>query len=557
MQTLGGLDAGAKTFSGNVSLSTRGMALSSFVGGDTTFTGVISGGFDINKLGNGTVILNPSTGTGNTYTGLTTVTQGILIGHAQATSGSPFGTGGMTILDAEVQLRGLAGASSTTTSTGALTVSGGARVGVEDLAADAFTTTLRFGSLVRSGAAGTVSFVPVRGALGTEENFTFTSALANVNGIVGPWAVHTTTGTNNAANYITGGATSVGTYAYGGATGNIDTVAGSTQVFDATGVGGTLTADRGVFAFRTDTNIDLGGFRLLVGDTATPANGGGIILNNGADINGAAGSRINIEDTALSLYVDDAAISSLNVPIRNFRNNSNNTLTTVLTKFGAGTLEIGAVQQFQGNIELNRGTLKFTAANVLPFFSNLAGTSGSVLIMSPGTTVDLGGFDQEFGNLSALNPSNSFQFSAGTLILGGNTLTVGREDSSQEFNGQILGTAGSKLVKAGAGTLTLSNINGNKPNTLETLDITRGTVAAWVNDNSWATPTTNTSADPGSPPRSCCAAASSRRWPSATAPATSSASTSATTSSTRAATPFSARIARPAPVRTSCWSSMT
>ena len=496
VQSLGGLDAGAKLFSGDVNLSTRGMSLTSFVGGDTTFSGLISGNFGIQKEGNGTVVLDPSSGTGNTYTGTTTVVQGILIGQAQATSGSPFGTGGMTILDAEVRLRGLGGASSTTSSTGALTVSGGARVAVDDLAADAFTTTLAYDSLVRSGAAGTVTFVPTRGALGTEENFTFANPLDNVNGIAGVWAVHAASGTNNAANYIVGGAGNVTTYNYGPASGNIDTIAGSTQVFDATGVGGALTADRAVFALRTDTNIDLGGFRLQIGDTATPANGGGIILNNGASIHGGLGSRINIEDTALSLYVDDAAVSSLNVPIRNFRSNATNTLTTVVTKFGAGTLQINAVQEFEGNIELNRGALTFGAANVLPFFSNLGGTSGSVIIMSPGTTLDLNGFDQEFGNLSAVNPSNSFQFAAGTLILGGNTLTVGRQDTSQEFNGQILGTAGSRLVKSGTGTLTLSNINGNRPNSLETLEIAQGGVSAWVNDNSWATPTTNTSAIP-------------------------------------------------------------
>ena len=497
IQTLGGLDAGAKTFSGNVNMSARGVSLTAFEGGNTTFSGLVSGAFGIQKEGNGIVILAPSSGTGNTYSGTTTVVQGMLIGQAQATSGSPFGTGAMTILDAEVQLRGLAGASSLTPHAGALTVSGGARVGVLDQSSGAFSTTLGFGSLVRSGAAGTVTFVPGTGALGTTENFTFTSALDNVNGIAGPWAVHSLSGVNHAANYITGGTNSVSTYGYGGAAGSIDTVSGSTQVFDATGVGGTLTANRSVFAFRTDTNIDLGGFRLQVGDTTTPANGGGIILNNGADISGIAGSRINIEDTALSIYVDSAAVSSLNVPVRNFRNNANNTLTTVLTKFGPGTLEIGAVQEFEGNIELNRGTLSFGAANVLPFFSNLNGTTGSVIFMSPGTTIDLNGFDQEFGNISAVNPSNSFQFSAGTINLGSATLTVGREDSSQTYNGQINGGAGSMLVKVGAGRLTLDNINGFKPSTVETIRIDRGVLATWVNDNSLATPTTNTSAIPG------------------------------------------------------------
>jgi len=498
VQTLGGLDAGAKTFSGTVNLSTRGMALSSFTAGDATFSGVISGTGTggITKLGNGTVILNPATGTGNSFSGGTSVVQGILIGQAQATSGSPFGPGAMAVLDAEVRLQGLAApaANSVTSTTGALTVSGGSRIRIDDVAADSFSTELNFGSLVRSGVAGTVTFVPGRGALGTEERFTFSAAPTLANTIVGPWAVATASGTNNAATYVTYSGGVIGA-TYGG-TGNIDTVAGPTQVFDASGTGGTLTANREVFALRTDTNLNLGGFRLAVGDSTTPANGGGIILNNGADITGITGSRIQIGNTALPLYVDDAAISSLNVPVRNFRNNVNNTLTTVLTKFGPGELRIGAVQEFEGNIELSRGTLSFGAANVLPFFSNLNGTTGSIVIMSPGTTVDLNGFNQEFGNLSAVNPSNSFQFSAGTLKLGGNTLTVGREDSNQTFNGQILGTAGSRLVKAGAGVLTLDNINGNRPSTLETLDITRGTLAAWVNDNSYGVPTTLASAIP-------------------------------------------------------------
>ncbi|MCB1208401.1 MAG: autotransporter-associated beta strand repeat-containing protein, partial [Verrucomicrobiales bacterium] len=484
-QTLGGLDNGAKLFSGNVNLSTRGIALTAFGTGDTTFSGVISGGFGVEKQGNGTVFLT----NGNTFTGGTTVTQGALVGTALA-SGSPFGSGAISMADGDLRLVGLAG--STTTTAGALTSGGGARIAVDATAGGA--TTFTFASLARTGS-GSVTFVPTTGSLNTNEIFKFTSAPTLVNGIVGPWAVHTTSGSSNVADYVGLSGNNIVTATYAGSDLNAST---ATQVIHATGGGLTLTGDGSVFAFRADSGLNLGAFTLNVGDNATPANGAGIILNNGADINGSAGSRINIGNTALNIFVDDSAISSLNVPIHNTRNNVNNTQATVFTKFGPGTLEIGAVQQFEGNIELNRGTLSFTAPNVLPFFSNLNGTSGSIIIMSPGTTIDLNNNDQEFGNLSAVNPSNSFQFSAGTLNLGTATLTVGREDSSQTFNGQILGGAGSRIVKAGAGTLTFDNINGNKPSTLDTLEITRGAVSAWVNDNSWATPTTNTSAIPAS-----------------------------------------------------------
>ncbi|MES2595500.1 MAG: autotransporter-associated beta strand repeat-containing protein [Verrucomicrobiota bacterium] len=490
LQTIGGLDAGAKIFSGGINLSTRGVALTSIVGGDTTFSGVISGGagFGIDKQGSGTVFLTNA----NTYSGTTTVSQGTLIGTAQAV-GSPFGTAAITMADGELRLAGIGGA--TTTTAGVLTTGGGARLGVDATAGG--VTTFRFDSLARSGA-GSITFVPTTGSLNTNEIFAFTNAPTLANGIVGPWAVHAASGAANAAHYVTTSGDNIVSLAgsYGG-TGDLDTASGPTQVFDAGATGGTLTADRSVFAFRTNANVNLGTFTLNLGDNATSANGGGMILNAGADINGAAGSRISIGNTQMNIYVDNAAVSSLNVPVVNTRNNSTNTLSTVFTKFGPGTLEIGSVQQFQGNLELNRGTISFTVPNALPMFSNLNGTTGSLVIMSPGTEILLNNNDQEFGNISAVNPSSAFQFSAGTLNLGTATLTVGRDDGSQTFNGQILGGAGSTLVKVGAGRLTLDNINGNKPNSIETVRVDRGVLTTWMNDNSWATPTANTSAIPG------------------------------------------------------------
>lgn len=496
IQTLGGLDAGAKLFTGNVNLSTRGIALTAFTGGDTTFTGLISGDFGVDKHGNGTVILNPASGTGNTYTGLTTVAQGTLIGHAQATSGSPFGTGSMSILDAEVRLQGLAApsANSLTSTTGTLTVGGGARLGVNDAAADSFSTGIQFDSLVRSGQ-GTITFVPGRGDLGGEELVRFATAPTLVNTIIGPWAVRTASGVSGAADYVTMSGNNVVTATYGG-TGDLDLAGGSTQVFNAGLTGGTLTADRSIFAFRTDANVNLAGFTLNVGDNTASVNSGGIILNNGADITGTAGSKISIGNTALSIYVDEAGVSSLNVPVFNTRNNSTSTLSTTLVKFGAGTLEIGAQQAFQGNVEVNRGTLSLTVPNAFSTFSNLNLVSGPLLVLSPGTTLLLNNHNQEFGNISAVNPSASFQYSAGTLNLGTATLTVGRDDTNQTFNGQLLGGSGSTLVKVGTGRLTLDNINGNKASDLETLRIDRGVVMTWLNDNSWATPTSVASAIP-------------------------------------------------------------
>lgn len=499
VQTLGGLDAGAKTLSGNVTL-TRGLSLTAATGGDTTFTGVLSAGGGINKVGDGTVILNPTSGTGNSFTGASTVTAGTLIGVAQATSGSAFGANNAyTVVNGTLQLNGRSGANGSAISTGALTTTGGARLVVNDLANDAFNTELRFGSLARTGG-GTLTFVPLNGSLNNQAKFTFGSSPSLTNGIVGTWAVATQGNGSEAADYVTtsgSGPAAIVTATYGG-TGNLDAATGATQVFNAGATGGTLTADRSVYAFRSDANIDLGGHTLSVGN----AGQAGIILNGGADITGAPGSALNFRNSILSLYVEGSSTSSIAVPLNNVRDNANNTFSTnaepavnnapAFVKFGRGTLELNAASNFQGGILVSEGTLRAGAANVFPTFRNLNAVSGSIVTIAPGATVDLNNFDQEFGNLSGARSGLDFQTSGGTLILGSATLTVGRESpgttATQTFSGQIVGGAGSKIVKLGTGRLTLDNINAGQASSLETLEINQGIVRTWAMDNSYATP---------------------------------------------------------------------
>ncbi|MBL9133885.1 MAG: hypothetical protein JNG86_21920, partial [Verrucomicrobiaceae bacterium] len=90
--------------------------------------------------------------------------------------------------------------------------------------------------------------------------------------------------------------------------------------------------------------------------------------------------------------------------------------------------------------------------------------------------------------LASINPSNAFQSSAGTVDLGTATLTVGRNGANTVYDGQITGGAGSRIIKVGGGRLTLTNINGSKPNSLDTLDIAQGVVETHIHDQSLATP---------------------------------------------------------------------
>jgi autotransporter-associated beta strand protein len=490
-QTLGGLDAGVKTFSGNINLSTAGLVLTAAAGGDTTFTGTISGAFGITKNGNGTVILAPASGTGNTNTsaGTTTVSGGTLQGNAQATSGSPFGVDTpFAVSNGTLKLQGLAAptANSNTASAGALgfTDFGGGKVVVNDLAADGFNTQFTFGSLNRINS-NVVTFVGERtgiSATAGEERITFTAAPLVANGTLGVWAVGTGGG-SNAAHYVSvDGGNNIVTATYVGAAADLDGSTLATNLWDATGFGGTLTGNRAALGVRTDTAIALAGNTLNLG-TAGEA---GLILNNGADISGAG--SVSFGTNYFSLYVDNAATSTLSSTLTNYRNNSNNTLATVISKFGPGTLEVSTPMTFQGNMRVVEGTLSATASNVFPTFENLNAITGGIVVIRPGATVNLNGNNQEIGNLAGGNVGFEPMYTGGVLNLGTADVVIGREASSQTFSGQLIGGAGSSLTKIGAGTLTINNINAAQPNSLGTLIVDQGTVATRNNDQSWAQP---------------------------------------------------------------------
>ncbi|MDZ7618286.1 MAG: autotransporter-associated beta strand repeat-containing protein, partial [Patescibacteria group bacterium] len=490
-QTIGGLDAGAKTFSGNIFMTSRGVSLTAATGGDTTFTGILSGGHGITKVGDGIVVLNPAGGTGNTYTGATIVNGGTLVGVAPATSGSPFGVNGaFTVGNGNLILQGI-GAAKTVSTTGSLSVNAGnAVIGVH--ASAGFATQFTFGSLARSNNA-TVVFKGGATDLGTAglEKVSFTTAPSLTNGAIGTWAVIGGQGlSDNSAHYAGFSGGNVVTATYGGS-GDLNTATGATQLFNAGTTGGTLTADRSVYAFRTNAGVDLGGFTLNLG------NGGqaGMILNAGADV---TNGTVNFGQNVLSVYTDDAAVSTLGAQLTNYRNNSNNTLTTSLIKFGPGTLEIATPTAFQGHVSVNQGVLSLAVENAIATVSNLGTVTGAIVTIQPGATVRLNGFNQEFGNLAGINQGADFQYSGGTLDLGGATLVVGRENSPQTFSGQLIGGAGSVLQKVGTGTLNLWNYNGNRPNSLDTLRVDQGTLASRNNDQSWATPTAYASAIPSS-----------------------------------------------------------
>jgi YVTN family beta-propeller protein/autotransporter-associated beta strand protein len=106
------------------------------------------------------------------------------------------------------------------------------------------------------------------------------------------------------------------------------------------------------------------------------------------------------------------------------------------TKIGSGTLTLSGSSAYTGGTFVNVGTLQAGAANVFSPSSAFRVTAGAFL--------DLNNFNQTIGSLAG----------AGTVTLGGATLTTGNDGTSTAFSGAISGAGG--LTKIGAGTFTLT-----------------------------------------------------------------------------------------------------
>jgi autotransporter-associated beta strand protein len=114
-----------------------------------------------------------------------------------------------------------------------------------------------------------------------------------------------------------------------------------------------------------------------------------------------------------------------------------------LNKEGAGTLVLGGVDTFWGNLNLNAGLLALTNGNAIPDFCTvtLSNTAGAVLRIDASETIGaLAG-----GGLG------------GGVNLGANSLTLAGTNASTSFSAQISGTGA--VVKNGSGTMILTASN--------------------------------------------------------------------------------------------------
>jgi outer membrane autotransporter protein len=124
-----------------------------------------------------------------------------------------------------------------------------------------------------------------------------------------------------------------------------------------------------------------------------------------------------------------------------------------LIKVGTGTLTLSGANTYSGPTSVNAGTLQAGAVNAF--------SPASAFTVLSGASLDLAGFNQTIGSLAG----------AGIVTLGSATLTTNGDGSDTTFSGTISGSG--RLVKVGAGTLTLSGNNSYQGGTF----LNEGTLA--------------------------------------------------------------------------------
>jgi len=224
--------------------------------------------------------------------------------------------------------------------------------------------------------------------------------------------------------------------------------------------------------------IDLASFTLtLTGNANTTANGAitgtGALVKTGTGTLTLSGANTYSGGTTVSAGTLRGTTTSLQGNIANqsaviFDQTANGTYASILsgtgtlTKTGAGTLTLTNANTYTGATQLNAGTLALGIAGALS-------DTTAVTVAAP-ATLQLAAGHETIGSLAG----------AGAVALGAHTLTTGGTGATTEFSGVLSGTGA--LVKAGAGTLTLSGANTYSGGTTVSAGTLRGTTTSLQGD---------------------------------------------------------------------------
>ena len=431
-----------------------------FLGGasalDNTIQGVISNysgstyTTSLTKVGSGTWMLAGS----NTYTGNTTIAQGVL--KLKDTTGSTdiLSSTGAVVFNASAFNQAAGGIlnyvgydTGSTEQVGALTATAGAAT-VMVTAGTSGTTTLEFTSLGARSNGATVDFVPGSGKIKFTTPST-SSGLINIRGATYggvDWAALDGDGYVVAyAGYTplpsSGSLSSTGNYVVS----SNGSISGSTSINTLKLIGsesttavtldGTLTLNaRGLLFDNTN------GSALITGGQLGASTNEVIIITNGT---GSASNVLTIE----------SPIASGN--------------TGFITKSGTGTLVIAGVNTYTGNTTINEGTVRLSGSGTLGDIT----VAGNVTSLRQAGTLDLNGVSVTIGALMGAGKITNSGSASAVLSLGiqGTTTANGYFTGIIEDNG----TNKISVIQNSSGTESLTGLNTYTGSTV----LAAGTVA--------------------------------------------------------------------------------
>ena len=389
----------------------------------------------------------------NSYTGTTTITTGTLktaaLGAIPVSSDVTIANGAKLDLDDHSQAIGsLAGSGTVTSSV----------VGAVTLAIGADDSSTTFSGVIQNGTGTVAINKQGSGTFTLSGNNTYTggtilsAGTLNLGGSNAIGSTGSITFNGGALQYSTSNTTDYSTRFSAGAGQqyNIDTngqnVTFAGNLTSSGGVltkigSGTLTLS-GNNTYSGGTTLDAGTLALgsanAIGSSGTITFNGGVLqysLNNTTDyssrFSNAASQQYDIDTNGQVTPVTFA--SALN------------SVGGSLTKLGAGTLVLSAVNGYTGATTISAGTLQLAIAGAI--------SSSSDVSIANGATLDLDGNSQTIGSLAG----------AGTVtssVAGGATLSAGVDGLSTTFSGNIVdGNDTVGFNKQGSGTLILSGNN--------------------------------------------------------------------------------------------------
>ncbi len=274
---------------------------------------------------------------------------------------------------------------------------------------------------------------------------------------------------------INGDNTSVGGLNGGGTIDNVAGAFGSTPVLTVGNGGGggtfsgtiqdsygstTLTKVGAGTQVLSGTNTYTGGTNVNAGvlNFGPSALGSGLVTFGGGTLQWAAGNTLDVSTSPGIAAIPSGISAGINTNGNNVTFNTGLSGAGGLTKTGAGTLTMTALNTYTGQTNISAGTIDVTEPTGLSLqYSTVnVNVNGGLVIAAP--TATLGGLSGSGSvNLSAITPT---------------ALTVGANNANTTYTGVLSG--GSGLTKTGTGTLTLSNAqNYNGPT-----DIAGGTLRA-------------------------------------------------------------------------------